>query len=190
LDAPGSIPFATSQSIKDNLAERQGYGLGHISVFALQHKVPRRAAHAYQQAVKLAQQGNHEAAAAQFEAAIRYDAKFAGAYNSLGIEYARLGRLKPAQTALMKASELDPQFWPTFYNLGIVSFLAGDLPQAERQVRQAIALQGSDVRLHILLACLLSLNDETGADAIAQLQFAARKMKASLSLPGGLAGLP
>ena len=150
-----------------------------ISVAELQHKTPGKAKDAFLRAEKLVRAGRHDEAVAQLEAATRYDPKFAAAFAASGIEYALLGRLSEAQTSLTRAIELDPDSWQAFYNLGLVSFQLGDLAAAERNVRHALELSKTDPTLHLFLACLLSLNDKTGAEAIAHVQYAARRIRAT-----------
>ena len=149
---------------------------GSVSVAQLRHHPPRSAQRNFARGIKLAQAGDHEKAAAEFERAIANDPDFAGAYDRLGVEFARLGRSSDAASVLTRSVALDAGSWNANYDLGVVLYQAGDFAGAERCVRRALDLAQTNPQAHLLLGLLLCSRDETRVDGVQHLQYAARSI--------------
>jgi tetratricopeptide (TPR) repeat protein len=147
-----------------------------ISVTQLQHKVPKEAAKNFQRAMKLSRAGEHEKAAAALEAALRRDPEFAAAENQIGAEYSYLGRWDEAENAFRRCTDIEPGSWMGHYNLALTLYGRGDLPGAEQSTRRALALSNENPRIHLLLGELLVLRDQTRAEGLTELKFAARTL--------------
>lgn len=147
-----------------------------ISVGQLQHKIPKEAAKAFQRAVKLSGAGEHEKAAAELESAVRRAPQLPLAVNQLGVEYSYLGRWDEAETTFRRSIELEPASWMGYYNLALILYSRGDRQGAEQTTRRALAISSETARIHLLLGELLVLRDETRAEGLTELRFAARTM--------------
>lgn len=147
-----------------------------ISVRQLQHKVPKEAAKAFQRAFKLSGAGEHQKAAAELEAALRRDPEFTAAENQLGVEYSYLGRWEDAELAFHRVTDIEPAFWMGHYNLALILYSRGDRPGAEQSARRALALSSENPRIHLLLGELLVMRNETRAEGLTELNFAARTL--------------
>lgn len=147
-----------------------------ISVRQLQHKIPKEAAKEFQRALKLSGAGEHQKAAAGLETALRRDPEFASAENQLGAEYSYLGRWEDAELAFRRVTDIEPASWMGHYNLALILYSRGDLAGAEQYTRHALALSSESPRIHLLLGELLVTRNETRAEGLAELRFAARTM--------------
>ena len=147
-----------------------------ISVSQLQHRVPKEAAKAFQRAMKFTRAGEHEKAAGELEAALRRDPEFANAENQLGVEYSNLGRWDEAENAFRRSTDIDPASWMGHYNLALTLYGRGDLSGAEQSARRALALSSENPRMHLLLGEVLVLREQTRAEGLTELQFAARTL--------------
>jgi Flp pilus assembly protein TadD len=147
-----------------------------ISVTQLQHKVPKAATKDFERAIKFSRAGEHEKAAAQLEAALRRDPEFASAENQIGAEYSYLGRWDEAENAFRRCTNIEPGSWMGHYNLALTLYSRGDLPGAEQSTRRALALSSENPRIRMLLGELLVLRDQTRAEGLTELRFAARTL--------------
>jgi len=147
-----------------------------ISVSQLQHKIPKEAARAFQRGMKFSRAGEHEKAAAELEAALRRDPQLGSAENQLGVEYSYLGRWGEAEQAFRGFIGIEPNSWMGHYNLALILYGGGDFGGAEQSTRRALALSSENPRIHLLLGELLVLHDQTRAEGLTELRFAARKL--------------
>jgi Flp pilus assembly protein TadD len=147
-----------------------------ISVTQLQHRVPKDAAKNFERAIKLSRAGEHEKAAAELEAALRRDPEFASAENQIGVEYSYLERWDEAENAFRRCTDIEPSSWMGHYNLALTLYGRGYLTGAEQSTRRALALSSENPRIHLLLGELLVTHDQTRAEGLAELKFAARTL--------------
>jgi tetratricopeptide (TPR) repeat protein len=147
-----------------------------ISVRQLQHKVPKEAEKEFRRATKLSRVGEHAKAAAELEAALRRDPQLSSAENQLGVEYAHLGRWEEAEMAFRRFIDMEPASWLGHYNLALTLYGGGDLPGAEQSTRRALACSGENPQIHLLLGELLVMREQTRAEGLTELRFAARTM--------------
>ena len=147
-----------------------------VSVKQLQHKIPKEATKALQRAMKLSRAGEHEKAAAELEAALRRDPEFGPAENQLGVEYSYLGRWDEAEVAFRRVISIEPDSWMGHYNLALTLYSAGDFAGAEQGARRALALSSENPRIHLLLGELLVMREQTRAEGLTELRFAARTL--------------
>jgi len=145
-----------------------------ISIKQLRHKVPKEASRAAVRAEKWSRAGDHSKAAFELEAAIRWDPEFVAAYNALGVEYERCGRLGEAAAVFSQVIQLAPEAWVGHYNLGVAMFQSGDLPGSVQSERRALQLSPGQPTVNLFLGYLLTLRRETQTEAVAYLQYAAR----------------
>jgi Flp pilus assembly protein TadD len=77
---------------------------------------------------------------------------YAGAYNNLGVIYARLGDRDREREALQKALSINDHFAPAYVNLGRMNIATGDFPNAESALTKAASYDPKDAMTLVLLA--------------------------------------
>ncbi len=77
---------------------------------------------------------------------------YAGAYNNLGVVYARLGDRDRERDALQKALSINEHFAPAYVNLGRMNIATGDFPNAESALTKAASYDPKDAMTLVLLA--------------------------------------
>ena len=147
-----------------------------ISLAQLKHKAPRQAKKALLNATKLSQAGEHEKAIAQLQSAVLRDPDFIEAHDWLALEYARLNRYSDARASIQRVVDLDPNYFGGHYNLGVILVELGDLSAAERSARRAMEISGSNPLAHLLMGFLLCTRQESRAEGVRHLQYAARTL--------------
>lgn len=105
----------------------------------------------------------------------------ATAHAALGVALDRLERHRDAQTAYVRALELEPERISTLTNYGLSLALSGDLDAAEREIRAAYALPGADARVRQNLALILGLQGEFDAMRAVDPHAPDRTVEANLS---------
>ena len=147
---------------------------GSVSVAELRHKPGKKALRAAEEAQKLAHRGDHLSAVAALEKAVALDPEFANAHGNLGAEFAVLHRYGEAAAELERAAALDPSAAWLQSNLAFALWQSGKPMEAEQWARRAVALPSSNAKAHYVLGWVLSQRPEKRAEAIEQLQIAAR----------------
>jgi Flp pilus assembly protein TadD len=137
----------------------------------------------------LAQQGKHEAAVRQFEAAVRLKPDHAGAHNNLAISCKKLGRISEAIAHYREALRLEPNSPPALNNLAWT--LAAQPDARFRNGAEAVGLatracELTQYRNPTPLATLAAAYAETGRFPEA-ISFAERAQEAAKGAQGALA---
>lgn len=99
--------------------------------------------------------GAESEAARCYEIAVSQDPNDALALHNLGFVCASLGLLEKAEPSLLRALELDPEMAEAYNNLSIVHQKRKNFSAAIDCIRQAVALDGENVRYLSQLASLL-----------------------------------
>lgn len=146
-----------------------------VSVAELRHKPGKKARRAAEEAQKFAGGGDHLRAVAALEKAVALDPEFVDAHGNLGAEYAVLHRYGEAAAELQRAVKLDPSAAWLQSNLAFALWNSGKPEEAEQWARRAVGLAGSNAKAHYVLGWVLSRRPDKRAEAIANLQFAARE---------------
>jgi tetratricopeptide (TPR) repeat protein len=112
-----------------------------------------------------------------FQRAIELDPKFARAYDNRGLCYYYQNQNDLAVADFRKAIELDlgsahPSPWP-YLNLGIVQQFLNQIPESEKNIREALRLDPSFAKAHFQLGTILEDKGDSEA-ALAELKEAAR----------------
>jgi len=89
------------------------------------------------------QEGNYAEAARHLSHAVELGVQDANVYNSLGISYSRMGRLRQAVASYKQALKIDPNMAQAHLNLGFAYEQLNQKPLAEREYQQACHLQRS-----------------------------------------------
>ena len=92
----------------------------------------------FQQALRLMQAKNWQAAAEKFYDMIERYPQMSGAWANLGLIHMQTGEWKKAQQALQQALSLNPDLAPAYNYLGLVNRHLGRFKQAEQAYKKAI----------------------------------------------------
>ena len=93
--------------------------------------------------------GETDNAIEDFTSALRYDPKFAKAYDNRGIAYISNGMADQAFADFSKAMELDPDYYDAYNNRGILYGFHNEFDKAIADFSQAIALKSDYERAYL-----------------------------------------
>jgi len=93
-------------------------------------------------------QGNLEAAAAEFQMAIRIKPNFADAYHNLAYTYQQMNRSQDAVRNYKKAVELNPNIWQSYQNLAGIYFNEKKFSLARDNLEIAVRLNPASSKLN------------------------------------------
>ncbi len=124
--------------------------------------------------------GHDREALAKLDALEARQPDVAAAYNLRGVILMRLRDFRPAETALRKARELDPDFAEARFNLAEVAFLGKQWAEARRRFTDLLAepnerwkgATGDLVQFKVLLTSLLLCKEKESAPILEKLQAA------------------
>jgi len=170
------------------LPAQESASAGTVSAKRLQHRAPKAAREAYEKAAKLARKKDVLKAAKELERAIGLDPGFAEAHDDLGVAYACLGRYPEAELELRRTIELIPEESLPRSNLAWVLLAMGRRAEAEANVRRAIQLSPDSASAHLLLGRLLMETQDTLAEGLRHLEYAARTIPEAKQIAKALNG--
>lgn len=127
-----------------------------VSLKRLQHKVPKAARKAYQQARKHRDHQRFAEAEAGYRAALAADPEYLEAANDLGVLYYMTARYADSLTVLEQARGLDAGDPKVLSNLCATYMAMGRFTEAEVPARQAYAADSANVRNAYLLGLSLA----------------------------------
>ena len=113
--------------------------------------VPLRAQKEFDKANELVAKQDLTQAIRRLDKAIAMYPAYAGAYNNLGVIYARMGDRERERGALQKAISINDHFAPAYVNLGRMDISTGDFSGAESVLNKASALDPTDTMTLVLL---------------------------------------
>src|SRR5579872_2468779 len=144
------------------------------SVVRLRHRPRKDALQAARKAQKFSEAGDYLHAAREYEKAVAADPEYSEALGNLGAQYVRLGRMEDSVALFQRAIALDPAASLHQSNLALALVKLGRQEEAEKWARHAVEIDGSNGMGHYVLGCVLTFHTTTVAEAIKQLQTAAR----------------
>ena len=147
----GSTDFEIKIPTGDDSA-RMGMMALSPSVSVGDLRVPEKAQRELDKATKQINQQDFTKAIRTLHHAIDDYPNYAGAYNNLGVVYARLGDRQQERQALEKAVSLNDRFAPAYANLGRLSIKERDFPSAEEELKKASACDPLDGITLVLVA--------------------------------------
>lgn len=121
------------------------------SVSAVDLAIPSRAQKEFDRAQGLIDRQDFNKAIQTLNRAIAIYPSYAGAYNNLGVVYARLGDRDKEREALRKAISINDHFAPAYVNLGRMNITTGDFAGAEAEFSKATEYDPTDAMTLVLL---------------------------------------
>jgi tetratricopeptide (TPR) repeat protein len=106
---------------------------------------PPRARKEFAKASELLAKQDFTHAIERFNKAIAIYPDYAGAYNSLGVIYSRLGDNTQAAAAFRKAIDINDRFALAYMNLGLLNLAQGDFPNAESVLNKASVFDPANI---------------------------------------------
>lgn len=85
--------------------------------------VPKKALTHYNAGVELGKNNDREGAIAELKLAITEHPTFTHAFNEMGVQYLKLGKLEDADAAFQGALKIDPESFPALINRGIANVM-------------------------------------------------------------------
>jgi len=146
------------------------------SVVRLRHRPGREAMAAAAKGQKFSENGDREHAAIEWRKAVDADPDFSEAHGNLGAQYFRLHRTQEAVEEFRRAVALDPHTAIYQTNLAVGLAQLGHLDEAESWARSAVRVEDSNPMGHYVLGCILTSRPSKTAEAVQQLQIAARQI--------------
>jgi len=127
-----------------------------ISADLLRQPLPPKAKQILQNAQHAADAGDHARAIGFLETALaKYPESAAWTQSMLGVEYLKTDQFAAAATALEQAVRLLPRDPVDRSNFGLALAQTGQYDRAEGELRQALALDSSDLKTRQLLEMVL-----------------------------------
>lgn len=102
--------------------------------------------------------GNYADAAAEFSLVLQHEPTNDAAYKGLAIAYARMGKVREAESTYKQAIALRPHYWATYNWLGVFYYDQARVHEASEMFRQVVSLAPDSTRGYYNLAA--SLADE------------------------------
>jgi tetratricopeptide (TPR) repeat protein len=113
--------------------------------------IPRNAQKEFDKANELIGRQDFSKAIRCLNRAIAIYPAYAGAYNNLGVIYARLGDRTREREVLQKAISINDHFAPAYVNLGRMNLGSGDFPGAASVLSKASSFDPTDAMTLVLL---------------------------------------
>ncbi len=137
---PGLTPQVEVRA-KHTKSDPANWGTHSSFVSVTELQVPSTAAKEFVKANRLIAKQDWAKASESLRKGLAVYPNYAAAYNNLGAVYSRMGNNTEARQALQQAIALDDHLAPAFLNLGRLSFLEKDYPNAESLLTKAVTLQ-------------------------------------------------
>jgi|GEM_PF-1830753 len=131
---------------------------GIVSVSELA-RVPKGALQAFRKAEKAAGQGKREDAIRHLEEALSIHPDFLEAWNNLGAQYIKIGKLEEAEASLLRGLEINPDASMLKINLAFLCLIQKRYQETERLAREALLWDNSPL-IRYLLGAALVLQDK------------------------------
>jgi tetratricopeptide (TPR) repeat protein len=151
----GLVELEESMSSFPNSREHLPSSTSTISAEALRHPLSAKARRRLENALRLAELGEHPAAIKELrETLVKEPSSAPYAQNLLGVEYVQNQQFTEARTSFEEAVRLMPHESVNHSNLGFSLAVAGDLNSAEQEARTAIQLDPANSQAKTLLDLL------------------------------------
>lgn len=174
----GSRPTPTVVTVNIRLEYKDRNKIGVVNAELL--SVPERARNHYQKGIEESGKDNREAAIEEFKLAIAEHPSFTMAFNELGVQYLKLGRLEEADQAFQSALKIDPDSFAALTNRGIAMVMMNRYGEAVPVLRDALKENDQSAVCHYFLGQALAnlgLFDEAEKELVISLKMGKEQMK-------------
>lgn len=151
MDSSGSTEFEVKVKRDNEPDHAAGIPVSPL-ISAADLGVPIRAQKEFDKANQFVAKQDLPHAIERLNRAIEVYPAYAGAYNNLGVIYARQGDREREREALQKAISINDHFAPAYVNLGRLNIATNDFPKAEAALDKASSLDPTDAMTLVLLA--------------------------------------
>jgi tetratricopeptide (TPR) repeat protein len=152
---------------------------GPVSVAELRQPPAKQAMKAAMAGQKLAQAGQFDQAALEFQKALDVSPEFAFAYSGLAASHLRTGNFREAASEAKRAIELSQPNPVDLANLALAQHRLGQIAESTATARQWLALAPDNPKAHWILGLLLARDRRTLAEAAQHLELAAKELPAA-----------
>ncbi len=142
--------------------------------------VPQKAMTHYNQAMELIKATNREGAIAEFKLAIAEHPTFVQAFNEMGVQYLKVGKLEDADAAFQGALKINPESFPALINRGIANVMMKRYGEAVPVLRKALKGHEQSAVAHYFLGQALAnlgLFDDAEKQLLTSLELGKEEMK-------------
>lgn len=174
----GSRPTPTVVTVNIRLEYKDRNKIGVVNAELL--SVPEKARNHYQKGIEESGKDNREAAIEEFKLAIAEHPSFTMAFNELGVQYLKLGRLEEADQAFQSALKIDPDSFAALTNRGIAMVMMNRYGEAVPVLRDALKENDQSAVCHYFLGQALAnlgLFDEAEKELVISLKMGKEQMK-------------
>ena len=134
----------------------------------------------YNAALELSKANNREGAIGEFKLAIAEHPTFTQAFNEMGVQYLKLGKLEDADAAFQGALKVDPESFPALINRGISNVMMKRYGEAVPLLRRAVKGHETSAVGHYFLGQALAnlgLFDDAEKELLRALELGKEEMK-------------
>lgn len=142
--------------------------------------VPKKALVHYDNAIEQSKKGDHLKAIEELKLAIAAHSSFGHAFNELGVQYLKLGRLAEADAAFQNALKIDSESFAALMNRGIVNFMMKRYAEAVPILQKALQQNAQSAVGHYFLGQALAnlgLFEDAEKELLTSLELGKEEMK-------------
>lgn len=142
--------------------------------------IPKKALTHYNAAIELSKANNREGAIAELKLAIAEHPTFTQAFNEMGVQYLKLGKLEDADAAFQGALKIDAESFPALINRGIAYVMMKRYGESVPLLRKALKVNEQSPVGHYFLGQALAnlgLFDDAEKELLTSLQLGKEEMK-------------
>ena len=142
--------------------------------------VPKKALTHYNAAIELGKKNDREGAIAELKLAIAEHPAFTQAFNEMGVQYLKLGKLEDADAAFQGALKIDPESFPGLINRGIANVMMKRYGESVPLLRKALKGHEQSAVGHYFLGQALAnlgLFDDAEKELLTAVELGQEEMK-------------
>lgn len=159
-----------------------------VSLYRLEHKLPKQALKSWQKAAKAATSGRNAEAEQHLREAVRVDPEFADALEQLGVYALARRDYEMARGYLTRAADLDGANGEFQSHAAVAELMTGHPEEAETRARQARRLSPEQGRAKYVLGLALLRQGKQTPEALRNLEEAATEFPGAKAIVAQLRG--
>jgi tetratricopeptide (TPR) repeat protein len=159
-----------------------------VSLYRLEHKLPKQALKSWQKAAKAAKSGRKDEAEQHLREAVRVDPEFADALEQLGVYALARRDYEVARGYLTRAADLDGANGEYQSHAAVAELMTGHPEEAEARARQARRLSPEQGRAKYVLGLALLRQGKQTPEALRNLEEASGEFPGAKAIVAQLRG--